>query len=107
MMIYTLALLTAFMCLVCILHPLVPSGLLGSTGLAMIGMACLLATDDTVYADLTVLELAVLLMLWGVLLCFLQGALIYARMRRAHTPKRRASDWMTLDEVQEEPQWRR
>ena len=107
MMIDALALLTAFMCLVCILHPLVPSGPLGSTGLAMIGMACLWATDDSVYASLTALERAVLLMLVGVLLCFLRGALIYVRMRRARTPKRRASDWMELDEVQEEPQWRR
>jgi hypothetical protein len=105
MMVDTLALLTAGMCLLCILHPLVPSGLLGSIGLGMIGMACLWATDDTVYANPQALEHAVLLMLGGLLLIFLHGRMIYLRLSGAGRPKRRASDWMELDEGQ--TQWPR
>lgn len=100
-MVDILATFVALLCLWGILEKAIPTGLVGSFGLVLIGGAALVATDDSAFADIQRLDLVVVALLCGFLLVVGQVALLVwkANTGRA-TPKRRVTDLGELDESQ-------
>lgn len=92
-MIDLLAVAVALLALWAILKDSVPTGILGSLGLAMIGVAAMVAADDQSFANIDRLKSIVLALLSGFVLLALQVVLLVWRARTgAMTPRRRATD---------------
>lgn len=98
MMYDTLAYLVALVALALLIAPAVPTGILGSLGVAIVGICAAVSTDDQAFANVQWLENT----LSALLLAFvLIAAHVALRIRRAHRPRsqhRRADDWRG-------PQW--
>lgn len=76
-----------------ILKESVPTGILGSLGLALIGIAALVAADDHSFASADRLRSIVVALLSGFVLIALQVVLLVWRARTgAMSPRRRATD---------------
>lgn len=100
-MIDALAILVALFCLWAVHSPSIPTGLIGSFGLVLLGGAALVATDDSSFADVHRLEMVVASMLCGFLLVVGQLALLVWKANTGRTtPKRRVTDLGDLDESQ-------
>lgn len=92
-MIDLLAMAVFLLALWAILKDSVPTGILGSLGLALIGIAALVAADDQSFASIDRLKSIVLALLSGFVLLALQVVLLVWRARTgALTPRRRATD---------------
>lgn len=89
-----IAVSVALVALVAILDKHVPTGLLGSLGLAMIGMAALVAVDDSAFANTERLEQIVAALLVGFLLIVTHIILMVWRGTTGRaTRRRRTTDW--------------
>ena len=101
-MIDAIAITVALFCLWAIYRPEIPTGLVGSFGLSLIGGASLIAVDDSSFADVHRLELVVVALLFGFLLVVGQVALLVWKANTGKmTPKRRTTDLGELDESQQ------
>ncbi len=85
-------------CLISILSKHVPTGVLGSAGLAMIGVSAMVAIDDGSFANVDRLD--------GIVLSFLIGFLaivahlvwmVYRGSTGKATRRRRTTDWQSFD----------
>lgn len=87
-------------CLWAILCKHLPTGILGSLGLALIGMAAGVAVDDNSFANVDRLEGIVVALLIGFLILVAHVALMVYRSKTGNvTPRRRSTDWGRLDEA--------
>jgi len=96
-MIDLLAMAVFLLALWAILKDSVPTGILGSLGLALIGIAALVAADDQSFASIDRLKSIVLALLSGFVLLALQVVLqvvllVWRARTGALTPRRRATD---------------
>lgn len=92
-MVDLLAFAVAALALWAILKESVPTGIVGSLGLALIGCTAMVAIDDSSFANTERLEWIVIAMLVGFLLIFVHVvALVWRSRTGSMTPKRRASD---------------
>lgn len=88
-----LAMSVAALALWAILKDSVPTGILGSLGLVVIGCAAMVAVDDNSFGNLDRVRAIVVALLVGVLLLAAQVVVLVVRARTgATTPRRRATD---------------
>lgn len=93
-----IAVLVALLALLAILDKHIPTGVLGSAGLALIGCAALVAVDDSSFADVARLERVVVTLLVGFILIAVHLVLMHWRSTTGRlTPRRRTSDWVPFD----------
>ena len=93
-----LSLAVALICLSAIYSKHIPTGVLGSAGLALIGMAALVAVDDSSFANVQRLDGIVIALLVGFLMLVVHLTLMVWRGSTGRaTRRRRTTDWQTLD----------
>jgi len=94
-----IAILVACVALWGILERAIPTGLMGSLGLALVGGSALIAVDDSSFANLNRLESIVTALLLGFLLIVAHVAFIVWKANTGKmTPRRRTTDLGELDE---------
>lgn len=85
----------AVLCLatLAIFSPSIPTGIIGSLGLVLIGGAAIVSTDDSAFANAQRLEQIVVALQLGLLLVIAQVALLVWRSNTGTTtPRRRTTD---------------
>lgn len=103
-MIDLISLAVALVCLGAIYSRHIPTGVIGSGGFALIGMAALVAVDDSSFANVHRLEALVVALLVGFLAIVLQVALMVWRGSTGKTTRRRrTTDWQAFDEEPTRP----
>lgn len=103
-MVDMLALAVALVALWAILEKSVPTGVLGSLGLALIGCSALVAVDDSSFADVQRLEAIVSALLLGFLFVVAHIVLLVWRGSTGRaTRRRRASDYVPFDAEDTQP----
>jgi xanthine/uracil permease len=103
-MIDYLAVLVALICLAAIYSRHIPTGVLGSAGLALIGMSALIAVDDSSFANVQRLEGIVVALLVGFLMLVVHLTLMVWRGTTGKaTRRRRTTDWQAFDEEPTRP----
>lgn len=84
---------TFLLALIAVLSPTIPSGVVGSLGLVLIGGGALISVDDSSFANTQRLEQIVVALQLGVLLVVGQVVLLVWRSNTgASTPRRRTTD---------------
>lgn len=97
-MIDYVAVAVALICLGAIYSKHIPTGVLGSLGLALIGMAALVAIDDKSFANVERLDGIVLAFLLGFLAIVAHVVLmVYRGSTGRATRRRRTTDWQAFD----------
>lgn len=92
-MVDLLAMMVLWLALWAILKESVPTGILGSLGLVVIGCAAMVAADDNSFASVDRLRGIVVALLTGFMLLAAHVVLLVVRARTgAMTPRRRATD---------------
>jgi cell shape-determining protein MreD len=93
-----LSLAVALICLGAIYSKHIPTGVLGSAGLALIGMAALVAVDNSSFANVQRLEGIVIALLVGFLMLVVHLTLMVWRGSTGKTTRRRrTTDWQAFD----------
>lgn len=93
-----LSLAVALICLGAIYSKHIPTGVLGSAGLALIGMAALVAVDNSSFANVQRLEGIVIALLVGFLMLVVHLTLMVWRGTTGKaTRRRRTTDWRAFD----------
>ena len=88
-----IAVATFLLALFAVLSPTIPSGIVGSLGLALIGGGALVSIDDSSFANTQRLEQIVVALQLGVLLVVGQVVLLVWRSNTGtSTPRRRTTD---------------
>lgn len=99
-----ISLAVALICLGAIYSKDVPTGVIGSAGFALIGMAAMVAVDDSSFANVERLEALVVALLVGFLAIVLQVVLMVWRGSTGKaTRRRRTTDWQSFDEEHTRP----
>jgi xanthine/uracil permease len=102
MMSDVIAILVACIALWGMLERAIPTGIMGSLGLAMIGGSALIAVDDSSFANTQRLEVIVSALLLGFLLIVAHVAFIVWKANTGKlTPRRRSTDLGELDESEQ------
>ena len=103
-MIDYLAVLVALICLGAIYSKHIPTGVLGSLALALIGTAALVAVDDGSFANVERLDGIVMALLIGFLLIVAHVCLMVWRGTTGKTTRRRrTTDWQSFDAEDTQP----
>lgn len=98
-MVDLIAVAVALIALLAILDKHIPTGVLGSAALVLIGGAALVAVDDSSFANTQRLERVVIAMLVGFLLLAAHLVLMHWRSTTGRlTPRRRTTDWAPLEQ---------
>lgn len=106
-MINYIALAVAVLCFVAILNKHIPTGVLGSAALAVIGMAALVAIDDSSFSNIVRLEAIVTALLLGFLGVAAHILLMVWRGSTGRaTRRRRTTDWQSFDAEDTRPMGR-
>lgn len=93
-----LSLAVALICHGAIYSKHIPTGVLGSAGLALIGTAALVAVDDSSFANVQRLDGIVIALLVGFLMLVVHLTLMVWRGSTGKTTRRRrTTDWQAFD----------
>lgn len=99
-----LSLAVALICLGAIYSKHIPTGVLGSAGLALIGMAAVVAVDDSSFANVQRLEGIVVALLVGFVMLVAHLTLMVWRGSTGRaTRRRRTTDWQAFDAEETRP----